>query len=815
MKTSTSLTKLSKKISTLQKSNRQLRTSLKNISKATESRHFGTGYNSYSREDAFRPVSAEDYMMLFENYTHVFACVNVIAQNLAKLPLRLYNLNSKSATSDKRGDEVTDGPMWSLINRPNPMMTGYGLIYSMVAFLKLTGNYFGEKVGSNSAEPVELWTLRPDWMRILPDPVKMISGYEYYVDGSVIKYTTEEILRIKAWHPRSELYGLGIISPAANSIITDLYAMQYSKSFFKQGGHLDWYMTAKEEISDESFKRLQQEIRTKFSGMSNAHAPAVLDSGLEIKELGGSPDRNVLLPQKTLSRDEVCEAFGVPALMLGLPNETHYNNADAQYLYFWEQTEQPVGREIEDTLNRDIFWPMNMECAFDYSQVKVLKPNTSVIMTSAKTAVDGKFMTPNEVRELVLKDVFPSLEKLPDGDTFPQAASPFGGGNVGNFGNNAPSESAIPQLGKSVGVSIDTVLKLIEHVKGGIGSGHVGHYPAIEGRGSSKAITKEVIDEIEKDVIHGRFLDAFDKLRMHGLSTEDVNSIMEAARKRSRLDEHLNTHGIRTKKIDLIKKGQVIAHRETLLKTVYPKILKVIGDHYTEYGEAVLKVVNGVSKIAFVKKDMVSEAIKSLDPVTKKMAQELLKMQKSLINPIIKAEFERAKSSQIDPDTLTQISDKVGEQISKRIDKSMGYVSDTAKSRVEKHLTDLLASDADTATIAKDIEGLFFGAGEEYAGQAQAIARTESLKFTESARFDALSGMGFDEKEWFESGHEHPREDHAAIDGEVVKMGDPFSVKDDTGYELMFPGDPNAGPDAIMNCGCTFAEHVAAAVDEG
>lgn len=48
-----------------------------------------------------------------------------------------------------------------------------------------------------------------------------------------------------------------------------------------------------------------------------------------------------------------------------------------------------------------------------------------------------------------------------------------------------------------------------------------------------------------------------------------------------------------------------------------------------------------------------------------------------------------------------------------------------------------------------------------------------------------------------------PRDTHAAIDGQMVKDGEPFYVD---GEELMYPGDPSGSPENTYNCHCTMTD---------
>ena len=766
------------------------------------SQHFGSSQQGYYREDAFRPATSEDYLQLFESYGHLFACVDAIARNAASIPFKIYQLKSISGTKDRLGEEVTDGSWWSLLNTPNKFTSGSSLVYGLIAFQQLTGTAYLEKVGQMDML-VELWPLRPDWMKIKPDAKDLIGGYEYDVDGTIIKYTAEEVFRFKSWHPRSELYGLAPIGPAQNAIITDLYCSKYSKQFFKQGGHLNWYLKIKEEMSEKAFKRLEQQLKTKFAGLENAHSPAVIDNEGEIKELGSSPDRNVLLPQKTLSRKEIYEVYGVPPIIGGFLDEATYNNAKEQERIFWEQKEMPLIRELVDGLNRDIFWPNDMEVKPDFSGVSVLQTNYNEKAPAGKTLVDGKIMTPNEVR----KNLF-GLEPLEGGDEFPQPApSPFGG-----FGGGE-QKSELP-----------TMLKVLDILmaKGGQGSGNWGHSgrPGEQGgsaSGVSQAPNGQITLKQPKNMDEAvSMLTSMSNLLAQAQEDVKNNIPMASLRLDHVIRQHARAQHMAQTVMDDFKAGRinkgrnreairkaVVDHRTAQVARAYTDIEKVCVAGYSAMGQAVLGVIGKVSKLfAVIKKDVVAEALASLDAPTMAMAKELLKVERSKLKPIIEAEFKRAKRSEPDEKTLDELDRKVGTHLERMVDESMKHITKTNKDRVENKLTALLESDATTETIRKEFEDLF---SDKDTIWSRTVARTEALKFTETARFSSLSEMGFDKKEWFHSGHEDAREDHLAADGEVVPMGKKFS----TG--LLYPGDPNGDAGDVVNCGCTFAESVAAA----
>lgn len=87
-------------------------------------------------------------------------------------------------------------------------------------------------------------------------------------------------------------------------------------------------------------------------------------------------------------------------------------------------------------------------------------------------------------------------------------------------------------------------------------------------------------------------------------------------------------------------------------------------------------------------------------------------------------------------------------------------------------------------------------------GRAERIARTEVIGASNAGGHQAMKQLGAVEKEWLTSRDSLVRETHDQMDGQRVKIGDPFQSPD--GGTLQFPGDPSAGPGEIINCRCSF-----------
>ena len=93
--------------------------------------------------------------------------------------------------------------------------------------------------------------------------------------------------------------------------------------------------------------------------------------------------------------------------------------------------------------------------------------------------------------------------------------------------------------------------------------------------------------------------------------------------------------------------------------------------------------------------------------------------------------------------------------------------------------------------------------------RAETIARTETLRTIAEARREALEQVleqvglprGTTKRTWRATQDARTRDTHAEMDEQVRGMDEPFESP--SGVLLMFPGDPGAPPEEVINCRCT------------
>ncbi len=86
--------------------------------------------------------------------------------------------------------------------------------------------------------------------------------------------------------------------------------------------------------------------------------------------------------------------------------------------------------------------------------------------------------------------------------------------------------------------------------------------------------------------------------------------------------------------------------------------------------------------------------------------------------------------------------------------------------------------------------------------RAERIARTETVGAANAGAMQAIKESSAPYKTWITSRDDRVRDTHAELEGATIKKDEAFVTSD--GETLMFPGDPNGGPGAVINCRCNL-----------
>ena len=102
----------------------------------------------------------------------VYACVRVLAESIAGLPLHVYQCGKNGSR-----EKAVEHPLYFLLHdEPNPEMTSFVFRETLMTHLLLWGNAYGQIIRDGRGQVIALYPLMPDRMRVDRDE----NGQIYY-----------------------------------------------------------------------------------------------------------------------------------------------------------------------------------------------------------------------------------------------------------------------------------------------------------------------------------------------------------------------------------------------------------------------------------------------------------------------------------------------------------------------------------------------------------------------------------------------------------------------------------------------------------
>lgn len=343
----------------------------------------------------------------------VHACVKEIARSAAEPDLVCESIRGNGEPT--RLPETHD--LVRLLARPNPEQSQFELLERLVIHQQVSGNAYLHKVRDNAHRVRELWTLRPDRVRIVPGDQGRIARYEYKVGETWNAVPTEDVIHFPLPDPLDDYYGLSPLVPAARAIDLDNNAYDFLRAFFLNAGTPHGILKLKQKASKEQRALLKQLWKEEHAGLSGWHNLSVLDQDADYQTIGAGPDKLSLGPIFEESEARICAALGVPPIIvgtrLGLLRST-MANYEAAVRQLWQQTLKPTYTRIGDKLSLNLAneYGDDVWIRFDLDAIEALQESQDM---KRKWAIDGwnaGLMTKNEARKVV------GMEDAVGGDVF-------------------------------------------------------------------------------------------------------------------------------------------------------------------------------------------------------------------------------------------------------------------------------------------------------------------------------------------------------------------------------------------------------------
>lgn len=333
--------------------------------------------------------------------TAVYACVRILSETIASLPLHVYQYTEGGKAKD------TEHVLYTLLHdEPNPDMTSFVFRETLMSHLLIWGNAYSQILRDRSGQVIGLYPLLPDQMSVhRSEKGKLFYVYNrdeednpnFQEKGSIV-LSQEEVLHIPGLG-FDGLIGYSPIALAKNAVGMTLACEEYGASFFGNGANPGGVLEHPGILKDPA--KVRDSWNAVYQGTRNAHKVAVLEEGMSYKQIGIPPEEAQFLETRKFQINEIARLFRIPPHMVGDLEKSSFSNIEQQSLEFVKYTLDPWVVRFEQALKKSLLLPEEKKTHFIKFNVDgLLRGDYQSRMNGYAIGRQNGWLSTNDIREL-------------------------------------------------------------------------------------------------------------------------------------------------------------------------------------------------------------------------------------------------------------------------------------------------------------------------------------------------------------------------------------------------------------------------------
>jgi HK97 family phage portal protein len=325
----------------------------------------------------------------------VYACVRVLAETLASLPLMVYE-----RLPDGGRRRAPEHPLYELLHMaPNPEMTTFELRETLMGHLSLWGNGYAQVQWNNGGRVMALWPLRPDQVTVTRRGGRLV--YLVKAPGqAAVELAAEEVLHVRGMGGNG-LTGYSPIRMAREAIGLGLAAQEYGARFFANDATPGGLLMHPGVLGEDGTRNVQESWEERHQGLGNSHRVTVLEEGMTYQMIGIPPEDAQFLETRKYQRSEIASIFRVPPHLIQDLERATFSNIEHQSIAFSIHTIRPWVVRWEQALMRVLLSPAERRRYFVAFVIDgLLRGDLTSRSAAYAVAIGNGWMSRNEVRSL-------------------------------------------------------------------------------------------------------------------------------------------------------------------------------------------------------------------------------------------------------------------------------------------------------------------------------------------------------------------------------------------------------------------------------
>ena len=322
--------------------------------------------------------------------TSVWNAIRLLSESVSSLPISVYR-------KENNGDKVEDvnNRIYNLIKfKPNNFQNKITFFEYVMYSVLTDGNSYVQIVRDNSANPVQLIPLNPDYVNIFIKENELF----YQMDGGSV-LDSADVLHIKLITDDG-IEGLSPIDQCAKAINWNLSIEEFGSTFFKNGAKPSSVLSTDRALSETAIERLKNSFNSSYAKLKSSNSTIILEEGLSFKPISISPEQAQFLASRQFGIEEIARIFNIPPHMLKDLSKSSFNNIEMQSQEYVTYTLMPYLTRIEQEINLKLFRTNELGKTFvEFNVNGLLRGDVKTRNEAYKTAIQNGYMSINEVRQ--------------------------------------------------------------------------------------------------------------------------------------------------------------------------------------------------------------------------------------------------------------------------------------------------------------------------------------------------------------------------------------------------------------------------------
>jgi HK97 family phage portal protein len=343
----------------------------------------------------------------------VYTCIDTISSDIARLSFRHWTIKNG------RREEVANSAALRVLDAPNGYQTGFDLMKMFIASQLYRGNSYLYARRNGRYEINELHCLYPDavWPYISDSEVfYRVSATQVSplaeLDDVQTMLTTRECMHHRMLTLANPLFGVTPLVAAALSSAAGLAILNQSSRFFREMARPSGILTTAARLDPQRAEEIKQRWKNVYGGeANNAGDIAVLEQGLEWKQLTLTAVDAQLIEQLRYTVEDVGRVFRVPLFMLGDLTKVNYNSSEQLTRIYYSGCLAAHMDAIERRMS--LFFGMDGRTEWlEFDLDELFRTEMAARIEALTKSVQGGLRTPNEARAIEGLNPVPGGEQI-------------------------------------------------------------------------------------------------------------------------------------------------------------------------------------------------------------------------------------------------------------------------------------------------------------------------------------------------------------------------------------------------------------------